>query len=45
MSGTVSKQLKIKDFADKDLKLILKQPICFECFTEILRQMETTVNA
>lgn len=38
------KSLKIKDFAEQR-NLALKQPVCFDCFTEILRQMETTVNA
>lgn len=43
--GKVQKDLKIKDFAEKNLKLVLKQPICYDCFTDILKKMETTVNA
>ena len=43
-SAQISRALKIKDFADNP-NLVLKQPICFECFDEILKKLGDRVSA
>lgn len=43
-SGLVSRALMIKDFANKP-NLVLKQPICLECFDEILNKFQAKVKA
>lgn len=47
-SSSIVKSLKIKDFADavtaaKNIQL--KHPVCFECFDEILKQLEFKVKS
>ena len=37
MSGEVTRALKLKDFAEQRGNLTLRQPICFECFVEIIK--------
>ena len=32
--------LRIKDFADEKKNIQLRHPVCFECFGEILKQLE-----
>ena len=37
--------LRIKDFADlKNLQVKLKHPVCFECFDEILKNLDEKVK-
>lgn len=45
-STQILKDLRIKDFADAVPKNIsLRHPVCFECFGEILKQLEFRVKS
>ena len=44
ISSSTMLALRLKDFAD--LKTVqLKHPVCFECFEEVLKHLESKVNA
>lgn len=44
-SDQIMLALRIKDFADlKNLQVHLKQPVCFECFDEILQCLDDKVK-
>lgn len=45
LSSNTMKGLRIKDFSDLATKNIqLRHPVCFECFEEILKQLEFKVK-